>query len=112
MALDLDSSHAFERGLVLQVRAKMTVDYLIVGGSNAARLARALDGMGYSTCLVSKPGWRIERGSVEQLTKLVKNTITDQVPGMVVLQLLDNSTFYGKAQDGSWLPPNADDNGR
>jgi hypothetical protein len=60
MALDLDSNPAFERGLVLQVRAKMRMDYLIVGGSNAARLARAIDGMGYSTCLVSKPGWRIE----------------------------------------------------
>jgi hypothetical protein len=112
MALDLDSSPAFERGLVLQVRAKMTVDYLIVGSSNAARLARALDGLGYSTCLISKPGWRIERGSVEQLAKIVKNTIGDQVPGTVILQLLDNSTFYGKAQDGSWLPPTADSGGR
>jgi hypothetical protein len=111
MALDLDSNPAFERGLVLQVRARMTVDYLIVGGSNASRLARAIDGLGYSTCLVSKPGWRIERGSVEQLTKLVKNTINDQVPGTVVLQLLDNSTFYGKTQDGSWLLPTADNNG-
>jgi hypothetical protein len=112
MALDLDSNPAFERGLVLQVKAKMTVDYLVVGSSNAARLARALDGMGYSTCLVSKPGWRIDRGSVEQLTKMVKNTISDQVPGTVILQLLDNSTFYAKAQDGSWLPPAADGNGR
>jgi hypothetical protein len=107
MALDLDSSPAFERGLVLQVRAKMTVDYLIEGCSNAARLARALDSMGYSTCLVSQPGWRIDRGSVEQLTKMVKTTITDQVPGTVILQLLDNSTFYAKAQDGSWLSPNS-----
>jgi hypothetical protein len=49
---------------------------------------------------------------VEQLTKLVKNTITDQVQGTVVLQLLDNSTFYGKTQDRSWLPPTADNNGR
>jgi hypothetical protein len=112
MALDLDSNPTFERGLVLQVKAKLTVDYLVVGSSNASRLARALDGMGYSTCLVSKPGWRIDRGSVEQLTKMVKNTISDQVPGTVILQLLDNSTFYAKTQDGSWLPPVADDSGR
>jgi hypothetical protein len=98
--------------LVLQVKAKLTVDYLVVGSSNANRLARALDGMGYSTCLVSKPGWRIDRCSVEQLTKMVKSTILDQVPGTVILQLLDNSTFYAKAQDGSWLPPAADENGR
>jgi hypothetical protein len=47
MALDLDSNPAFARGLVLQVRAKTTVDFLVIGSDSANKLARALDGMRY-----------------------------------------------------------------
>jgi hypothetical protein len=98
MALDLDSSPAFERGLVLQVRAKTTVDYLIIGSSNATRLARAVESMGFSTCLVSKPSWRITRAGCEALAKAVKIAIENQEPGTVIMQLLDNSVYYTKAE--------------
>jgi hypothetical protein len=111
LALDLDSSPAFERGLVLQVKTKTTIDYLIVGSSNATHLARALENMGYSTWLVSKPNWRINGTNAEQLAKMIKMAINAHEPGTVLLQFLDNSVYYAKAPDGSWLPPTADANG-
>jgi hypothetical protein len=111
MALDLDSNPSFERGLVLQVKVKTNVDYLIIGGSNAARLARALDGLGFSTCSVTKPGWKISSGSPELLAKMTKTAIEGQEPGTTILQILDNSIFYAKSADGSWTLPAQDDKG-
>jgi hypothetical protein len=68
--------------------------------------------MGYSTCLVSKAKWCINGSSAEQLAKMIKTAITDQEPGTVLLQFLDNSVYYAKAPDGSWLPPTADASGK
>jgi hypothetical protein len=62
-ALDLDPSPSFERGLVLQARAKTTVDYLVIGSSHATHLSKLLTEQGYSTRLVSIPNWRIYKGS-------------------------------------------------
>jgi hypothetical protein len=108
LALDLDSSPSFERGLVLQVKVQTTVDYLVIGGSNAMRLARALDGLGCSTCSVTKPGWWICNGNPELLAK---SAIEGQEPGTTILQLLDNSIFYAKSTDGSWTLPTQDEKG-
>jgi hypothetical protein len=47
LALDLDPSPTFERGLGLQTRTKQAVDFMIVGSSNASKLARALEERGF-----------------------------------------------------------------
>jgi hypothetical protein len=101
LALDLDPSPTFERGLGLQTRTKQAVDFLIIGSSNASKLSRALEERGFSTCLISEPNWRVERGSVDKLVKITRNAIEDMDPATVILQLLDNSTFYGRGRDGS-----------
>jgi hypothetical protein len=101
LALDLDPSPTFERGLGLQTRTKQAVDFLIVGSNNASKLARALEERGFSTCLISEPNWRIERGSVDKLAKITRSAIEDMDPATVILQLLDNSTFFGRGRDGS-----------
>jgi hypothetical protein len=101
LALDLDPSPTFERGLGLQARTKQAVDFLIIGSSNASKLSRALEERGFSTCLISEPNWRIERGSVDKLAKTARHAIDDMDPATVILQLLDNSTFFGRGRDGS-----------
>jgi hypothetical protein len=48
LALDLDPSPTYERGLGLQSKIKQSVDYLIVGSSNASKLAEAVADWGCS----------------------------------------------------------------
>jgi hypothetical protein len=62
LALDLDPSPTFERGLGLQTSTKKSVDFLVIGSSNASKLAKALEDRGFSTCLIYKPNWRITLG--------------------------------------------------
>jgi hypothetical protein len=104
-ALDLDSTPSFERGVVLQAKAKKTIDYLVVGSSNAERLMNALSDLGYSVGLAKYPNWRVYKGSADLLMKQVKDALVDLDPGTVVFQALDNSTYYSKDWDGSSLPP-------
>jgi hypothetical protein len=40
------------------------------------------------------PAWTISRISVEQLAGQVKKVIADEDPGLVIFQLMDNSSFY------------------
>jgi uncharacterized membrane protein YgcG len=48
---------------------------------------------------------------VDKLTKITRNAIEDMDPATVILQLLDNSTFYGRGRDGSRvLARKGDDN--
>jgi hypothetical protein len=42
---------------------------------------------------------------------MAKLAISEQEPGTVILALLDNSVFYAKARDVSWLLPATDDKG-
>jgi hypothetical protein len=48
LALDLDPNPTLERGMGLQSRANRKVDFLVIGGSNAARLTRMLNDAGYT----------------------------------------------------------------
>jgi hypothetical protein len=104
-ALDMDPSPSFERGLVLQVRAKTTADYLVIGSSHATHLSKLLTEQGYSTRLVSIPNWRIYKGSASQLVKLAIEAIEVQEPETIIMQLLDNSCYFARCWDGSRLPP-------
>jgi hypothetical protein len=46
LALDLDPNPTFERGLGLQSRAKVRVNYLIIGSSHASKLRKVLELIG------------------------------------------------------------------
>jgi hypothetical protein len=53
---------------------------------------------------VTCPGWRILRGSVEKMRELVEAEIQKHNPGCVIFQLMDNSVFFARAEDGSLVP--------
>jgi hypothetical protein len=109
LALDLDPSPAFERGLGLQSSPKKAVDFMVVGSSNASKLAKALEDRGFSVCLVFRANWRITRSNVEHLTVDVGNAIQDMDPATIIYQFLDSSSYYGRARDGSRMAPRRDD---
>jgi hypothetical protein len=101
LALDLDPNPTYERGLGLQSRARVRVDYLIIGSSHARKLRDALDEKGRSCSLVYLPNWRIGRGCAEDLLRLIKEAYKSGEPENVVIQILDNSCYYARAPDGS-----------
>jgi hypothetical protein len=105
LALDLDANPSFERGLALQAGPQKSVDFLIIGSSNAKRLMTALSEMGFSAGLVNLPHFRIQRGSIEEPVRMAKQAIADLDPGTIIIHLLDNSSYCARASDGSRLPP-------
>jgi hypothetical protein len=108
--LDLGAASSYEKGVALKAKAKKSVDYLIVGSSKAKWLMEALSSMGYLVGCAFQPNWRAFRGSANQLMSQVTSAIADLDASTVVFQLLDNSTYYARAWDGSRLPPRrADD---
>jgi hypothetical protein len=105
LALDLDPSPTLERGMGLQSKAKVKVDFLVVGSSNAARLTRALNEAGYTVCKILNSNWRITRESCEALASTEASTVQQEEPGAVILHLLDASYYYTKSPDGSRTLP-------
>jgi hypothetical protein len=112
LALDLDTSPAFERGLGQPSKAKLAVDFLVIGSSNASKLSTALGNMGYACSLVFEANWRIGRSSVDHLARRTAAAIADMDPAVVVLQLLDNSCYYGRSRDGSRTAAKKGDDGK
>jgi hypothetical protein len=110
-ALDLDASPSLDRGVALQVKPKKSVDFLLVGSSNARMLMDELSGMGYTVGLAHQTNFRIYRGSSESLIKQVTQAIGELDPGTVVFQLFDNSIYCVKHWDGSRRPPKPMDYG-
>jgi hypothetical protein len=103
LALALDPSPAFERGLGLQASSRRKVNYLIVGSSHASKVKEELERKGYSTALVYAANWRIDADSAEALASLVRSTIQSQDPEIIVMQLMDNSFYFGRTDDGSMI---------
>jgi hypothetical protein len=112
LALDLDPNPTLERGMGLQSRANRKVDFLVVGGSNAARLTRMLNDAGYTVCSIIDTTWRITNNSCEALAATIANQIQLEDPGAIVLQLLDNSYYYTKGSDGSRTLPVREQDGK
>jgi hypothetical protein len=112
MALDLDANPSLERGMALQARHRKSVDFLIVGSSNAQRLMTALSEMGYSVGLSHSANLRIYRGSTDLLMTQTQEAIKDLDPGTVIYHLLDNSIFCARDWDGSRRPPRRMEDGK
>jgi hypothetical protein len=112
LALDLDPMPTLERGMGLQSRAKRKVDFMVIGGSHAARTAKILIETGYSVCKLINTGWRIDRASCEALASTISTSLDEEDPEVVVQQLLDSSMFYTKCSDGSRVLPKKLQDGR
>jgi hypothetical protein len=105
LALDLEPHPVIERLVGSQSKPKRRTDFMVVGGSNGRRLARALTEADHSVSLVCNIGWTINRESCTQLVGALANQIRDEDPATVILFLLDNSVFYIRSKDGGRALP-------
>jgi hypothetical protein len=95
-----------------QCRPKRKVDILLVGcNDTAAKIATALQAKGKTVDVLSSSWLTVSRQNMEQLAGQVRKIVLDVDPDLVILQLLDNSCFYVKQEDGSRQLPkvNKDD---
>jgi hypothetical protein len=105
LSLDLEPHPVIERLVGSQSKPKRRTDFMVVGGSNGRRLAKALTEADHSVSLVCNIGWTINRESCTQLAGVLANQIRDEDPATVILFLLDNSVFYIRSQDGGRALP-------
>jgi hypothetical protein len=85
LAVDLDPNQSFERGLGGQSRPKQARDFMVVGSSNASKLASALAAQGYTSCVVFTNSWRISPQNVDSLMPKLKEAIHEMDPAVSVL---------------------------
>ena len=75
----------------------------VVGGSHAARLSEQLRAKEAQICELTQPGWRAGKLTVNNAaTELMS---LSPPPNVVVLQCLDNSSFFSLNEDGSLTLP-------
>jgi hypothetical protein len=101
LAIALDPSPAFERGLGGQEKPKQSIDFVVAGSSNASKLCSALEAQGFACSLVFMANWRISPSSVEEMRIQLKEEIWEKEPTTVVFFLMDSSVYYGRPEDGS-----------
>jgi hypothetical protein len=71
------------------------VDVLVVGSSNASKMATSLRAKGKTVDILFSPGWTIRcHSAAEQLADQVKKVSTEEDPDLIVMQVMDNSSFY------------------
>jgi hypothetical protein len=110
-AIDLDPSPAFERGLGGKDRPRQAIDFAIVGSSHASKVSAALERQGFSCELVYTSNWRVSPSAVEDMHIRLKEVVREKDPTTNVFHMLDNSTYYGRTEDGSCFAPRRGDDG-
>jgi hypothetical protein len=105
LGMDLDTAPAFDRTLGSQTRPKKKCEYLLVGCSKIKEMAAILRNRGKVVSTMLSKDWMVNRSNVEKLTSVMRKQIEQQDPEVVVMELLDNSVFFGKQDDGSRILP-------
>ena len=90
-------------GASCRTGAKVTspVHILVVGASNSARLATALEGLGITIGRVTTTNWKPSKESVEILAAHVKSSVEGEKPAAVVFNMHDNLLYMGRSIDGT-----------
>jgi hypothetical protein len=105
LGMDLDTAPAFDRTLGNQTRPKKKCEYLLVGCSKIKEMAAIMRNRGKIVSTMLSKDWMISRSNVEKLTSVMRKQIEQEDPEVIVLELLDNSVFFGKQEDGSRILP-------
>jgi hypothetical protein len=102
--LDICLEPAFERGFRQPRSEKRRVDYLVIGSSHSLRASAGLNKQGSSTLCIHSAGCRVTATSVADMVANIKETAATASAPAAVLQLLDNSVFFGRSEDGGLRP--------
>jgi hypothetical protein len=83
-----------------------------VGSSNAQRLGAALSEKGKHCDVLNTASWTVSRASIDHLASQVRRVITQEDPDLVIMFLMDNSTYYARGEDGNCNLPKRDAAGK
>jgi hypothetical protein len=78
---------------------------IFVGGSHAARMAAATEGLGYAHTDLSRPGLRISEEVVEDLSSELREAVASKEDSIVIFHMFDNNVFFAAGDDGSRCLP-------
>jgi hypothetical protein len=84
---------------------------MIVGCSKEKEMAKIFSNRGKTTSSIFSSNWRITRASVESLATNLRQHIEVEEQEKIMFDLLDNSVFVGKQEDGSRLLPKKEADG-
>jgi hypothetical protein len=82
-----------------------------VGCSKIKEMAAIMKNRGKTVSTMLSQDWMISRSNVEKLTSVMRKQIEQEDPEVIVLELLDNSVFFGKQEDGSRVLPKKGEDG-
>ena len=102
-AMSISDHFSFSRDPTVQAGGNSDT-IMVIGSSNAKRLAEELTQVGKKVGTVICPNWRAVRGAVDRMSDSLREAILQHNPGVVVLYLLDNSIYYARWEDGSMIP--------
>jgi hypothetical protein len=78
---------------------------IIIGGSNAGQLADCCTALGLDVVKHFKSGWKTNKDSVDKiLPDLLKTLSQTPVNVPIIIQGLDNSSYFGTTEDGGMAP--------
>lgn len=100
LALSLDLDPNMDRTIRTNSCELDRAEFLIIGSSNASKLAAQLDKKGHAIKLAYMPSWRATKTGIAELLDTTKLAIKSCNPKVVVLVILDNNVFFGRSEDG------------
>ena len=77
--------------------------FAVVGGSHAGRLRDVLYGTESPVCDMTTSGWKLNRKNVEEQVNLL--TSLNPAPNVLVVQAMDNLSYYCLQEDGTLTLP-------
>jgi hypothetical protein len=103
--LDLDPCYARRLADINEQRDSDSAAKLIVviGGSHAANTAKALELAGANVLYITSHGWKLSADGVK--VALESLNALDMDPDLILLQVLDNNSFFVAKDDGSLSLP-------
>jgi hypothetical protein len=110
MAIDLDPTPSFERGVAARIGGEDGKVMLVVGGSQAAQLHAEMRREGMAADLIELPGVRVTKTEVDlMLARMVQMLREKKVAG-VVFQFMENTVFTAITEEGEKIQPAMIDN--
>ena len=111
LALDLDEKPCMDRTPGPMADNNGEEIYLLVGSSNARRIAEVMQKQGRQVGVVISNNWRATKKTVEDMTQSIKEELENKRYTAIVFLLLDNSVFFAQGEDGSRSLPRKEKDG-
>ena len=85
--------------------------FIVVGGSHASRLVRALIRLGESVTCLAKPTWRLTDENVSESAKALADAVKGNSEAVVLFQLFDSCIYFSSSSPGEQALPKRGEDG-